>query len=488
MSFVLGPSDPFYQFMQPPPDETPAQATARRTRELDAQRTSDEIDEALRREHSIRAKKDRNVVKILLLGQSESGKSTTLKNFRMRYAKKEWDEERDGWKAVIHLNIIQSIATILRALEAEMNGETQSEDEPGSSAAASAPTPSPFPFTDKHKLLFIKLTPLLHVEAELKRRLGANDDPVSSALMTATPFDTPDNENVQRKEVSDFYVRSWKTVLEPDARASLPRSSSSNLAIGTLAGCKEDMKSLWKDKVVRDIIKKRRIRLYDSASFFLDDLERIASRDYVVTDTDVMRARLRTVGIQEHHIVFNRGGPGAWDITNTSFSGTSRWEWKIYDVGGCRTKRRAWVPYFEEVNVILFLAPVSVFDEFLEEDARVNRLQDSLILWTSICSTKILAKTQLIMFLNKCDLLQKKLKRIRFTDFVPSFGQRPNTTEEVVKHLKGNFRDIMKQCSPLPRSTHIWPTTVTDTESTARTLEAVRDGVLKDNLLASNLI
>jgi hypothetical protein len=73
MSFVLGPSDPFYQLMQPPPDETPAQATARRTRELDAQRTSDEIDEALRREHSIRTKKDRNVVKILLLGQSESG-------------------------------------------------------------------------------------------------------------------------------------------------------------------------------------------------------------------------------------------------------------------------------------------------------------------------------------------------------------------------------------------------------------------------------
>lgn len=79
------------------------------------------------------------------------------------------------------------------------------------------------------------------------------------------------------------------------------------------------------------------------------------------------------------------------------------------------------------------VAPVSVFDESLEEDPRVNRLQDSLILWTSICSTKILAKTQLIMFLNKCDLLQKKLKRIRFAEFVPAFGQRPNTTEEVVK-------------------------------------------------------
>ena len=79
------------------------------------------------------------------------------------------------------------------------------------------------------------------------------------------------------------------------------------------------------------------------------------------------------------------------------------------------------------------VAPVSVFDENLEEDPRVNRLQDSFLLWTSICSSKLLAKTQLIMFLNKCDLLQKKLKRVRFTDFVTSFGQRRNDTEEVVK-------------------------------------------------------
>ena len=82
MGFLAGPSDPFYQLMQPPPDETPAQATARRIRELDAQRTSDEIDEALRREHSNHIKKEKNVVKILLLGQSESGQWDILENLQ----------------------------------------------------------------------------------------------------------------------------------------------------------------------------------------------------------------------------------------------------------------------------------------------------------------------------------------------------------------------------------------------------------------------
>lgn len=37
---------------------------------------------------------------------------------------------------------------------------------------------------------------------------------------------------------------------------------------------------------------------------FLNDLERIASRDYVVSDDDIVRARLRTVGIQEYRLHF----------------------------------------------------------------------------------------------------------------------------------------------------------------------------------------
>lgn len=72
MGFTPGPSDPFIELMRPPPDETPAQTTARQKRELDAQRISDRIDEEIKQER-VNAKKDRHVVKVLLLGQSESG-------------------------------------------------------------------------------------------------------------------------------------------------------------------------------------------------------------------------------------------------------------------------------------------------------------------------------------------------------------------------------------------------------------------------------
>jgi hypothetical protein len=72
MPFIPGTADPFYEFMKPPIDETPAQKTARITRELDAQRTNDTIDEQIKQERA-NSKKDKRAIKVLLLGQSESG-------------------------------------------------------------------------------------------------------------------------------------------------------------------------------------------------------------------------------------------------------------------------------------------------------------------------------------------------------------------------------------------------------------------------------
>ena len=40
--------------------------------------------------------------------------------------------------------------------------------------------------------------------------------------------------------------------------------------------------------------------------------------------------------------------------------------------------------YFEKLNLIVFLLPISAFDQYLEEDPQVNRIQDSLDLWKSI--------------------------------------------------------------------------------------------------------
>ena len=74
-------------------------------------------------------------------------------------------------------------------------------------------------------------------------------------------------------------------------------------------------------------------------------------------------------------------------------------------------QRPAWFPYFDDCDAIIFLAPISCFDERLAEDRKVNRLEDSYMLWRLVCASKLLQNTQMILFLNKYDLLDQKLRR-----------------------------------------------------------------------------
>ena len=57
----------------------------------------------------------------------------------------------------------------------------------------------------------------------------------------------------------------------------------------------------------------------------------------------------------------------------------------------------------------------------------MNRLEDSVLLWKSICSNPLLGKTNLILFLNKTDIFRAKLDAgIRFGQYIISYGNRPN--------------------------------------------------------------
>jgi hypothetical protein len=72
----------------------------------------------------------------------------------------------------------------------------------------------------------------------------------------------------------------------------------------------------------------------------------------------VLRARLKTTGVAEHTFTL-RGG-----ATSTLM------DWEIYDVGGERSQRQAWAPYFDDVNAIIFLGAPHAF--FLRDESDVH--------------------------------------------------------------------------------------------------------------------
>jgi len=85
-------------------------------------------------------------------------------------------------------------------------------------------------------------------------------------------------------------------------------------------------------------------------SSFFQDIDRLFQKDFLPTDQDILRTRLRTTGISE--TIFELG-----NLT-----------YKMVDVGGQRSERKKWIHVFDNVQVVLFLVAISGYDHVLVED------------------------------------------------------------------------------------------------------------------------
>ncbi|KAI6121937.1 G-alpha-domain-containing protein [Pisolithus sp. B1] len=492
--------DPLDELLRPPQGETEEDRVIRLAQEAEARRRSQAIDESIKAERIEQKKK--SVVRLLLLGQSESGKSTTLRHFQRLYTPSAFRAERILWRSVIQLNVVRSVRTILDAVSTARPplppppSDIQSPAEESEDDALSVP--------HDIDLLKMRLSPLHHVEALLIAKLIPPSQDDTWAPMTASSaggtlvspyhypayYHRPDQRWHHSQEV---FVRpgatSWKGVLAksfPCATSGRPNSIDDASSTGVtrdeaqqvLHACCGDIISLWNNHFVRQLLTTRKIRLEEAPGFFLNDLQRVTALNYIPSDDDVLRARLKTVGVSEYRCEM--------EASAGREHGT---EWRIVDVGGSRSQVATWVPFFDDVDAIIFLAPISAFDQVLSEDRTVNRLEDSVLLWKAICSNKLLANVDLVLFLNKCDILEAKLKSgIRLAKYVRSYGDRANDLETACKYFRSKFSAIHREYSPLPRKFYGFCTSVTDTTTTAGILASVRDMVVRRHLKQSRLM
>ncbi|KAG9006351.1 hypothetical protein FRB94_000815 [Tulasnella sp. JGI-2019a] len=483
--------DPLWLAIKPAANETPEQAAIRIKRETEAKVISDKIDETIRAEkESLKKKK---IVRLLLLGQSESGKSTTIKQFQLLYSSNAFQNERMSWRLVIQLNLVKSVRRILEAVIAADNAPQPkspesnrspivlSDDKWDTSAAQWGTDSSGVAYprmsldtmstrssisldtcdTNDFSDYKVRLMPLLRAEQVLTERLAAPDskDYRGDALGGREGYNhlswtTHGNDQ-------EVFVRSGHVWKQPNGDASNMDEPSK-----ILYKAREDMMNLWSNPIVQEILRQEKINLSESSGFFLNDMERITSSNYVPTDNDILNARLKTVGVVEHCFQLPTSGDKSLD-------------WRIYDVGGSRSQRATWAPFFDNVQAIIFLAPVSVFDQVLAEDANVNRLEDSLILWKDLCKNPILQKVPLVLFLNKCDLLRRKLASgVKLSTYMVSYSERPNDYDSILNYFKHKFDAIRKKDSKLPeREFYVYATSVTDTHQTSAIITSARYGI-----------
>lgn len=98
----------------------------------------------------------------------------------------------------------------------------------------------------------------------------------------------------------------------------------------------------------------------------------------------------------------------------------------MFDVGGQRSERKKWIHCFENVTTILFLVAISEYDQLLFEDETVNRMQEALTLFDSICNSRWFVKTSIILFLNKIDRFKEKLPVSPMKNYFPDYEGGPD--------------------------------------------------------------
>ncbi|CAK5083044.1 unnamed protein product [Meloidogyne enterolobii] len=250
-----------------------------------------------------------------------------------------------------------------------------------------------------------------------------------------------------------------KLVFETIAKGKEQEAFSDELAVA--------MKRLWEDPSLNKATYSHalELNLQSSTMHFLDSIDRISNPTYRPSDHDILLTRIRTTGVNEQTFTINA------------------MKFRVFDVGGQRSERKKWIHCFENVDSIIFVAAASEYDEVLFEDGETNRMVESMRIFESICNSRWFLNTSIILFLNKKDLFEEKIKR---TSIRVCFKEYDGfqTYEHSMAYIKQKFVDL--NANP-QKMIYVHETCATDTDQVQMILDSVTSIIVQTSLGRSGL-
>ena len=132
----------------------------------------------------------------------------------------------------------------------------------------------------------------------------------------------------------------------------------------------------------------------------------------------------------------------------------------------------------------MFVAAVSEFDQVLEEDRFTNSLEESLQLFETILASDFFSSTPVVLFLNKKDVLEEKIREgIKISQYFPEYIGPEGDYDSVIEYIsdefairKTNTRDEDDDERPL----YIHQTCATDTQNIQVVFSMVKEIILSN--------
>ncbi|KAJ3265401.1 Guanine nucleotide-binding protein G(i) subunit alpha-2 [Chytriomyces hyalinus] len=417
-----------------------------------AREYSRRLDSEIKAQQEVTAK----TVKLLLLGAGETGKSTVLKQMKLIYGIGFTEQELHLFRTAMAVNLLTCAKYLIQAMDTLEIPYGFNREDFVSSSDIESPNVEPSETrellqpTEQHQQWSTRLGDTenrpIHQFISLKRAR----DPVARAAAS------------QYRSEKAGGQQQGGPVLDAAKRISqLDMSCCFSMELSVPEDVADDIQIIWEDPGVQYCFSRaNEFQLIDSCEYVMRDPRRILHGTFTPTEKDILAVRILTTRITE--ITFKVEGV----------------PFVVVDLGGQRSERKKWIPYFSDVKAIIYLVALSSFDQTCFEDGTTNRIVESLTLFQSLAQHPALKGTCFILFMNKIDLFQEKLKTIEMRDYFPDFTD-PNTYENASKYFDKLFRAENKFKD---RDIYTHFTWATDTAQIRDILGAVTVALLKSSL------
>jgi len=380
------------------------------------------------------------VKKILFLGSGGSGKSTIAKQLRVIYKRPFTLQERQAFVLHIHEQVITQMKLALDALEEYLNDDMDG-------------------LIKQNERLYNS-----HTHRHESKESITEEKDEEEEVVVADDDDTDDDDDDGPPELSERGQEA-KHYLESVQFHTYDHALTHELV--------DALKKLWKEPAIKRMYAMRNItKIEDSSAYFWDKLDELNTPNYVPDQADIVLVRNKTAGATERKFDMPDG--------KGSFS--------IIDVGGQKSERKKWIKCFEGVTAVIFVASLSCYDEVLYEDYSTNSMTDQLELFDDVCNNPALSETSMILFLNKKDIFQDKIKRVSIAkcESLQDFEGATTSFDQTTKYIRRAFTSLNNEPNRKNIFTHL--TCAADTDSIQKVFIDVQQIVIEASLVQAGLM
>jgi len=156
------------------------------------------------------------------------------------------------------------------------------------------------------------------------------------------------------------------------------------------------VKALWSDPAIKQtwaLAPSFQMQM-SNLEYLMNNIDRIAEVEYVPTKDDILQARQRTTGQQS--TIFKK----------------EKYTWELIDVGGQKPERPKWEALIKEngLHAIIYFAGLDEYNMMSSEENGKTKMQISMEVFAEVLSSVTKSQVCLLLFLNKLDLFEKKIK------------------------------------------------------------------------------